>query len=163
MRNLASAVTIRTHGSFPESFAASSKLRAASNASAVSRTPVADPEVEEIIRRCAREAGFEARPQQPGDIVARCLLAVVNEGARELAEGIAQRASDFDLAWINGFGFPRWRGGPLHWASRSGLDKVAGTIGGYSLSNDYWEVAPLLRQLADTGKTFADWDSEKVR
>ena len=75
-----------------------------------------------------------------------------------LDDGIALRASDIDIVWINGYGFPRWRGGVMHWADHVGLDAIHSTIAGFNESQDYWEPAPLLSQLAAEGKSFADID-----
>ena len=85
------------------------------------RTPVPDPEVEAVIRRCADEDGITVRDISDDEIVDRCLLALVNEGATLLEEGVAQRASDIDVVWVNGYGFPASRGGPMHWAQSLGL------------------------------------------
>ena len=75
-----------------------------------------------------------------------------------LEDGIALRASDIDIVWINGYGFPRWRGGVMHWADHVGLDAIHATISDFSESQDYWEPAPLLSRLAAEGKSFADFD-----
>ncbi|MFT9821193.1 3-hydroxyacyl-CoA dehydrogenase family protein, partial [Lysinibacillus sp. NPDC056185] len=81
-----------------------------------SRTPHPDPLVDEIIAECAREAGIERRTLTDEEIVERCVLALVNEGARILDEQIAQRASDIDVVYVSGYGFPARRGGPMHYA-----------------------------------------------
>ena len=123
-----------------------------------SRAPIPDPEVNALIAEVAAESGIERRAIGADEIVQRCLYHLVNEGARVLEDGIALRASDIDIVWINGYGFPRWRGGVMHWADHVGLDAIHSTIAGYNESQDYWEPAPLLGQLAAEGKSFADFD-----
>ena len=123
-----------------------------------SRTPITDPEVDALIAEVAAENGINRRTIGADEIVERCLYPLVNEGARILDEGIALRASDIDIVWINGYGFPRWRGGVMHWADTVGLDAVRTTIAGFSESQDYWEPASLLSRLVSEGKGFADVD-----
>ncbi|MDE0049724.1 MAG: 3-hydroxyacyl-CoA dehydrogenase NAD-binding domain-containing protein [Rhodospirillales bacterium] len=123
-----------------------------------SRAPVPDPEVDALIAEVAAESGIERRAIAADEIVERCLYPLVNEGARILDEGIALRASDIDIVWINGYGFPRWRGGVMHWADEVGLDAVHATIARLDESGDHWEPAPLLSRLASEGKGFADVD-----
>jgi 3-hydroxyacyl-CoA dehydrogenase len=95
---------------------------------------------------------------KPDEILARLLDPMVNEGAKILAEGIAARPGDIDTIWINGYNWPAWRGGPMHWADSVGLDvivkrleRLAAESGDAAL-----EPAPLLRKLAAEGKGFAD-------
>ena len=123
-----------------------------------SRAPIPDPEVDALIAEVAAESGINRRTIDADEIVERCLYPLVNEGARILDEGIALRASDIDLVWINGYGFPRWRGGVMHWADAIGLDAVHTTIARFDESQDHWEPAPLLSRLASEGKGFADVD-----
>ncbi|MCY4480578.1 MAG: 3-hydroxyacyl-CoA dehydrogenase NAD-binding domain-containing protein [Rhodospirillales bacterium] len=123
-----------------------------------SRAPVPDPEVDALIAEVAAENGITRRAIGADEIVQRCLYHLVNEGARVLEDGIALRASDIDIVWINGYGFPRWRGGVMHWADHVGLDAIHDTITGFNESQDYWEPAPLLGRLAAEGKSFADFD-----
>ena len=123
-----------------------------------SRTPVPDPEVDALIAEVAAESGIERRSIGEDEIVQRLLYPLVNEGARILDEGIALRASDIDIVWINGYGFPRWRGGVMHWADRVGLGTIHAAIARLNESEDYWELAPLLSRLAAEGKGFADFD-----
>ena len=85
------------------------------------RTPTPDPEVEALIRSLADAAGIAARPIADEEIVERAIFALVNEGARALEAGVAARASDIDVIYVNGYGFPGWRGGPLFYADRLGL------------------------------------------
>ncbi|MCR0984993.1 3-hydroxyacyl-CoA dehydrogenase family protein [Roseomonas pecuniae] len=93
-----------------------------------SRTPLPDPVVDDIIKECAREAGIVRRPMRDTEIVDRCVLALVNEGAYILEDGIAQRASDIDLVYVNGYGFPAFRGGPMFHADTLGLPAVSDRI-----------------------------------
>ena len=93
------------------------------------RTPRPDPEVAEITRRESAALGIPRREVDDAEILDRCLFALVNEGARILAEGIAEREGDVDVVWTLGYGFPRDRGGPMHWARRQlGLDRVVGSL-----------------------------------
>ena len=84
---------------------------------------------------------------------------MINEGAKILEEGIVQRASDFDLVWLYGYGFPRYRGGPMFWADQLGLDHVYEVLKGFYEENDpdWLEPAPLLEKLAKEGGTFGGW------
>ena len=127
-----------------------------------SRTPRPDPAVDNIIARCASEAGIQRREISDKEIIERCLYAVVNEGARVLEEGIAARASDFNLVWLNGYGFPRWRGGPLHWADRQGLADVLARINAFNTDHDFWDASKLLRELAESGSSFSLWDRART-
>jgi len=121
-----------------------------------SRTPLPDPLVQEIIVECAREAGIERRAIGDAEIVERTIYALVNEGARILEEGIAQRASDIDLIYVNGYGFPAWRGGPMFYADTVGLDKVYARVCEFERQHGaFWKPAPLLERLAKAGKTFS--------
>ena len=93
------------------------------------RTPRPDPEVAEIAHRESAALGIERREVGTDEIIERCLFALVNEGARILAEGIVEREGDVDVVWTLGYGFPRDRGGPMHWARRQvGLDRVVGSL-----------------------------------
>jgi 3-hydroxyacyl-CoA dehydrogenase len=85
------------------------------------------------------------------------MFMMVNEGARILEEGIASRASDIDAIWLNGYGFPAYRGGPMFWAEQYGLGRVVAGIEAFHnrLGAGTWRVAPLLRRLVETGKGFA--------
>ncbi|WP_211462579.1 3-hydroxyacyl-CoA dehydrogenase NAD-binding domain-containing protein [Collimonas silvisoli] len=120
-----------------------------------SRTPIPDPEIEALIERCAQEAQIQRRSLSQEEIVERTIYALINEGARILEQGIAQRASDIDTVYVNGYGFPAYRGGPLFYADTVGLDKVYARICEYHRRHgEYWEPAPLLERLAMTGKNF---------
>jgi 3-hydroxyacyl-CoA dehydrogenase len=123
-----------------------------------SRAPLPDPLVEELIAAEAARLGVTRRSVDDQEIVDRCILALVNEGARIVAEGIALGSIDIDVVYCNGYGFPRHRGGPMFWADSIGLDKVVSTIRrfGVEFGAQYWTPAPLLVSLAETGKKFAD-------
>jgi 3-hydroxyacyl-CoA dehydrogenase len=120
-----------------------------------SRAPLPDPEVEALIAASAREQGITRRTIGDEEILTRCLYPLVNEGARILEEGIALRASDIDVIYLYGYGFPRYRGGPMYWADTLGLKRVYGEIAAYHRTHGtYWEPAPLLKRLAEQGKGF---------
>jgi 3-hydroxyacyl-CoA dehydrogenase len=125
-----------------------------------SGSPTPDPEVEALIRREAARLGIEQRDISNDEIISRCLYPMINEGARILEEGIALRASDIDIVWINGYGFPPYRGGPMFYADSIGLKTVYDKICAYrdSLGDEfgYWEPAPLLERLAKENGRFAD-------
>jgi 3-hydroxyacyl-CoA dehydrogenase len=122
-----------------------------------SRTPLPDPEVEAVILQSSRDQGITRRKISDEEILARCLYAAINEGAKILDEGIALRASDIDVMWLYGFGFPRWRGGPMFYADTIGLKKVYETIEGFHREHGaLWQPSPLLKRLAENGKSFSD-------
>ncbi len=123
-----------------------------------SRTPLPDPEVEALIDTEAQRLGITRRTIADEEIVDRCMLPLVNEGARIIAEGIALGAADIDVVYCNGYGFPRHRGGPMFWADTVGIPKVLATIERFAreLGARYWKPAPLIEQLAKEGKKFAD-------
>ncbi|MEH3087457.1 MAG: 3-hydroxyacyl-CoA dehydrogenase NAD-binding domain-containing protein [Xylophilus ampelinus] len=122
------------------------------------RTPVPDPAVEEIIRQWRADRGHATRAVTDQEIVERCLFAMANEGARILEEGIAQRASDIDVVYLNGYGFPKHRGGPMLYADQVGLPNVVRALKRIAAEPGadaaFWTPAPLLVRLAEEGKTF---------
>jgi 3-hydroxyacyl-CoA dehydrogenase len=123
------------------------------------RTAYYDPEIEPIISGLAARYGIESRDCTESEIEERLVLPLINIAAEILAEGIAYRASDIDVVWTSGFGFPRWRGGPMNYADRLGLGRVYERMAHYhSRLGDYWRPAPLLRELAEKGSSFAQWD-----
>jgi len=134
------------------------KTRAGIYQYADGRTPVADPEVAKVIAQCATQAGIEQRRISDQEILERCLYPMINEGAKILAEGIAARPLDIDIIWINGYGFPAYKGGPMFWADQIGLQKICDAYGKYAkqCGDHYWQPAPLLAQLAKEGKGFYD-------
>jgi 3-hydroxyacyl-CoA dehydrogenase len=117
-----------------------------------------DPAVDALIVGYRKELGIESRKIADDEIVERCILALVNEGARILEEGIAQRASDIDMVYLAGYGFPLYRGGPMLYADTLGLYNVVRSM--VQLSREarvdaaFWQPAPLLARLASEGKTF---------
>ena len=127
------------------------------------RQPAPDPETAALIEETAREAGIERRAIGRDEIVDRCIFALVNEGAHLLGEGIALRAADIDIVYLNGYGFPAWRGGPMFYADTVGLQTVVARIEEFRQrhGDDLWPVAPLIRQLAESGSSFARYDRQK--
>ena len=125
------------------------------------RRPIADPEVEALIERTAKDAGIERRAISPEEIIERCIYAMINEGARILEEGYALRAADIDVIYLTGYGFPGYRGGPMWYADTVGLKKVYAKIAGFrGRFGELWEPAALLKRLAESGMTFAAWDAK---
>lgn len=126
------------------------------------RRRLPDPEVNELVRRWAGEAGIPQRNISSAEIVDRCIYALVNEGARILEDGIALRAVDIDVIYLNGYGFPAFRGGPMWYADTVGLDRVCGRIAEFHQHyGELWETAPLLKRLAEEGKTFAEFNRKE--
>jgi len=126
------------------------------------RRAAPDPAVGELIRKWVDEAGIGQREISPTEITDRCLYALVNEGARILEEGFALRASDIDIIYINGYGFPAHRGGPMWYADTVGLKRVYDRISEFHRQHgEIWQPAPLLKQLAEQGKTFAEFGREQ--
>jgi 3-hydroxyacyl-CoA dehydrogenase len=124
------------------------------------RRPLPDPETAALIETMAREAGIERRNITREEILDRCLFALVNEGAKLLREGIALRAVDIDIVYLNGYGFPAWRGGPMFYADTVGLSNVLARVTELEArhGSDLWSPAPLLTRLAQEGRTFSDFD-----
>ncbi|RVD38794.1 3-hydroxyacyl-CoA dehydrogenase [Mesorhizobium sp. M4A.F.Ca.ET.020.02.1.1] len=118
-----------------------------------SREPVPDPEVEELIRAKAAEPGIARREIGADEIIERTLYPLVNEGARILEEGIAVRASDIDVVWANGYGFPIGKGGPMFWAGLEGAAKIVERLEHWHrrTGRAIFEPAPVLRRFAETG------------
>jgi 3-hydroxyacyl-CoA dehydrogenase len=122
------------------------------------RTPIPDPEVEKIIVDVATEQGITRRHVTDEEILQRLLYPMVNEGAKILEEKIAIRASDIDVIWVYGYGWPVYRGGPMFWADQIGLRSVRDTMLQFqkATGDAFWTPAPLLARLADRGKGFLD-------
>lgn len=118
-----------------------------------------DPEVDELIRLEAGRLGIAQRELSDEEITERCMLALINEGAHVLEEGVAASGSDIDVIWCNGYGFPRGRGGPMYYADTLGLERVLARIEHYARAQGarYWTAAPLLAQLARRGGRLAEW------
>ncbi|MCC5971753.1 MAG: enoyl-CoA hydratase/isomerase family protein [Pararhodobacter sp.] len=120
-----------------------------------------DPEVDEIIAEERARRGINVREFTDDEIVERYMAAMINESAKVVGEGIAARPLDVDMTLLFGYGFPRWRGGPLHYADQIGLDKVLATIRTAAQEDPYfWQPAPLLEQLVAEGRTFASLNGE---
>ncbi len=121
-----------------------------------SRKPMADPAVEAMLIEHARARGIERRAIAPAEIVERCLIGMINEGAKIVDEGVVSRASDVDIVWLAGYGFPRYRGGPLFYADRLGAKLVLERIRVLRerFGAAYWTPAPALERLAAAGRGF---------
>ena len=117
------------------------------------RASTPDPEVEAMIRVFAASKGVEHREVTDQEVLERCLYPMINEGAKILEEKIAIRGSDIDVVWVNGYGWPVYRGGPMFWADSIGLPSIADAIERFSseLGGEHWKLSPLLKQLADDG------------
>ena len=122
-----------------------------------------DPEIEALIRAEAESLQIKQRPIPADEIVERCLLRLANEGAKILEEGIALRASDIDTMYLNGYGFPGWRGGPMWQVDNViGMKPAAEKIKAYEAKyGARWKIAPLIARLAAEGGTFAALDKKK--
>ncbi len=123
-----------------------------------------NPEVEQLAVAAAAELGIQRREISDQEILERCLYPLVNEGAQILDEGIASRASDCDLVYVNGYGFPAWRGGPMQWADEIGLDTVLAGMNRYreqlgDYGRDWFQPATLLQRLVDAGESFRELDA----
>lgn len=129
-----------------------------------SRTGSPDPEIVELQERAATHFGLAPSELSDDDILERCLFPLISIGAAILEEGHALRASDIDLVYINGYGFPAWRGGPMHWAGAVGLDRIHDAVCRYQaeLGFAHWKLSPLLGQLAREGRTFEDHDRKNL-
>lgn len=126
-----------------------------------SRDPVADPEVEALIRAKAVELGIARREIGADEIIERTLCPLVNEGAKILAEGIAARASDIDVVWVNGYGFPIGKGGPMFWAGLEGAGRIVERLEHWygQTGRAIFEPAAVLRRFAETGA----WEAGGIR
>ena len=130
------------------------------------RSALPNPKINELSQKLAEQHGFGLRYDIPDtEIFERLLFPMVNEAARILEEGIAYRSSDIDVVWTNGYGFPNWRGGPLFMADEIGLQKVVDRMDFYAKRTGntwgYWDVSPLLRQLANDGGRLSDWHTQQ--
>lgn len=123
-----------------------------------SRTPIPDPEVHAMIRAEAQRLGVPQREIGADEVIERCIYGLVTEGARILEEGIALRSSDIDVIWLNGYGFPRHRGGPMHYADSVGLGAVHEKVCEFRdrFGPKYWQPPALLERLARLGGRFGD-------
>lgn len=121
-----------------------------------SRVPIVNPEVNAIVENASSEKGITRRTIEANEIVDRLMYALINEGAGILAEGVAQRASDIDVIYAAGYGFPRYRGGPMFYAQTIGLSNVVEGIERYSnqAHGEHWQVSPFLSDLVQKNQTF---------
>jgi 3-hydroxyacyl-CoA dehydrogenase len=121
------------------------------------RKPINDPMVEDLAKQIAARDGITRRTISDDEILERCLYTMVNEGARILEEGVAQRPGDIDIIYIHGYGFPVGKGGPMQWADEIGLKTVLDGIKKYQpVDKTWWTPAPLLVRLAEAGSTFRE-------
>lgn len=121
-----------------------------------------NPEATEIINAVRKELGITPREIDAKEIIERTQYALANEGAHILGEHIAQRSSDIDVVYNHGYAYPRWRGGPMHYADRVGLSTVADAVTRYAEGDGalFWKPAPLLLELAKNGMTFSEHDRQ---
>ena len=125
-----------------------------------SRNPTPDPEVQTLINDESDKLGITRRDIEPQEIIERCIYGLISEGARILEDGIAARSSDIDVIWTNGYGFPRHRGGPMHFADTVGLAAVYEKVCEFRdrFGAEFWEPPGLLKDLADKNQRFSDFD-----
>jgi 3-hydroxyacyl-CoA dehydrogenase len=128
------------------------------------RTRHDDPEALALLRNKAAELDVTPRAHTDAEILERCLYPLLNEGLRILDEGIAQRASDIDVVWCAGYGFPRYRGGPMFYADTIGLPVLLAGMEKYRavFGPMHWEPAQLLVKLVREGRTLAEWSKAKT-
>lgn len=128
------------------------------------RKAIPDPEVDALIEEIAAAQGITRRVITEEEIIERTQYALINEGAKILEEGIALRAVDIDIIYLNGYGYPSWRGGPMWYGDTVGLKKVYDRVCQFHEEHgEQWTPAPLLKKLAEEGKTFAEYDREKAK
>ena len=135
------------------------------NYSEGSRAPNPAPENESTYEKISSENGFTRREITDEEIVDRCILALINEGADILSEGVAQRAADIDVVYINGYGFPIWRGGPMHHANALGLDVVIEKLEKYReiTGSDVYKPSQMLLKLSKDGLKLGEAPSKEER
>ena len=125
-----------------------------------SRQGQPDPEVAQLIERTSAELDIDRRQIGDEEVLKRCLYPLINIGAQLLDDGIALRASDIDVVYVHGYGFPKYRGGPMYYADQIGLDNVYRDILSFHQQyGDAWRPAALLKRLAEEGRSFAEWDA----
>jgi 3-hydroxyacyl-CoA dehydrogenase len=129
-----------------------------------SRRPVADPGVDALIAAEAERLHIKRRSITDMEIQDRCLFALINEGASILSDGIAESPDDIDLIWCSGYGFPRYRGGPMFYADTIGPAAVLAGIRRFAEEHGprYWQAAPLLIELAERGLSFESWQQHRA-
>ena len=127
------------------------------------RKPLHDPDVIALIEQQALAAGIARRAFTSDEIVERTIYALINEGARVLEEGVALRSADIDAIYVNGYGFPAYRGGPMFHADRIGPSRIHDRVEAFHRElGPRWAPAPLLARLAREGSTFRDWDASRA-
>jgi 3-hydroxyacyl-CoA dehydrogenase len=127
------------------------------------RKPIPDPEVLALIEQLATSAGIRRRRFTREEILERTIYALINEGARVLEEGVALRSADIDTVYVNGYGFPAYRGGPMFYADRVGLRRIHDRVTQFHRElGDRWAPAPLLARLAREGSTFRHFDAGRA-
>ncbi|MCR8924344.1 3-hydroxyacyl-CoA dehydrogenase NAD-binding domain-containing protein [Dasania sp. GY-MA-18] len=122
-----------------------------------------DPLVMDVVEQQAKAQGIKRRQFDDDEILNRLTFTMINEGAKILEEGIAQRSGDIDIVYVNGYGFPVFRGGPMQYADSLGLKNVYDTICQYreQYGEQYWQASVLLKDLALSNKTFSEWSKDK--
>jgi 3-hydroxyacyl-CoA dehydrogenase len=123
------------------------------------RTPIPSAVTADLIKEAAAKFGIEQRQVSDEEIIERCFYSMFNVGCDILSEGIAYRASDIDIVYINGYGFPAWRGGPMHWAENAvGLETVLNRIREFAELHGerWWKPSPLLVNLVENGGSLRD-------
>ena len=135
------------------------------NYSEGSRSPNPAPENESVYEKISNENGFTRRDISDEEILDRCILALINEGADILSEGVAQRAADIDVVYINGYGFPVWRGGPMHHANAMGIDVVIEKLEKYRelTGNDVYKPSEMLVKLANDNQKLGEAPKKEDR
>ncbi len=135
------------------------------NYSEGSRAPNPAPENETTYEKISKENGFTRRDISDEEIIDRCILALINEGADILSEGVAQRAADIDVVYINGYGFPIWRGGPMHHANAMGLDVVIEKLEKYRdiTGSDVYKPSEMLIKLSENGLKLGEAPNKEDR
>ncbi len=123
-----------------------------------------DEEALAIVRARAAELGIASRTHTDAEIVARCVYPILNEGFKILEEGIVLRAADIDVVWTSGYGFPRWRGGPMFYAETLGLKALYEGILRFraEFGPMHWQPAGLLEELARSGSSLKEWESRRA-
>ena len=128
-----------------------------------SRRAEPDPEVDALGWQVPEQLGFVRRDIDPAEILERCLLALVNEGAKILEEQIASNSHDIDLVYLNGYGFPADKGGPMAWADAQGLADILARLKALQARfGDHWQPARLIETLAASGQGFASVQQGRV-
>ena len=121
------------------------------------RMPIHDPEIDQLIIDFSREKKIERRRISDEEILQRCVYSIINEGAKIIEQGIAIRPSDLDVIWVNGYGWPVYRGGPMFYADLIGLDTILETIKKFHKKfGDAWKPAGLIEKLVSQAKGFKD-------